>query len=608
MRALVELLRCTRWVHTDTRGPRGASSLGPGLPVRLFFLSSPFLVAACSLAPESPPAEPRLILPPVSEATSPLGMVTTSSRQATEAAVAILESGGNAVDAAVAAAFTLGSADPATSGLGGMTYVLIRRADGTTTAIDGSAVPPVAMDRVKLHAAELANLDPELAAAFEFAAVPTTLQTLAFAAERYGTRPLGELLAPAIEVAEKGYLIDHPRRGAIQKYLGAILKSDPLRLLILRNGEEVPSAGDRRCNPDLARVLRSIATLGPREFTQGSIAREIEADMIRHGGFVRRSDLVAVRITESPPLTTTYRGLDVIAFPWPGAGGILVEMLNILERFAPEELSEDGADRIQILAEASHIAQADHLQLTRDLLGPSSRSTRDHLSKSFAAQRAQLIRGGRPLTDEDIGAQPALLTPGGGTTHVSVIDQAGNAVALIQTLGKFYGCKFLAPRLGFPYNSLLQGLGSKQLDHLPRRFHIPIYLAPAILLRNGAPFLVIGASGSAKAAPNTAITISNLVDRGMRPGEAVAAPRILWDPRKPGQELLLEMVPPLTRQMVRKLNARGYASVRLMEYPTPPITLANLGGVNLVYFDASRGHYIGVADPRRGGLARGPQL
>lgn len=566
------------------------------------------LVAACSLVHESPPNEPRLILPPVSEATSPLGMVSTSSRQATEAAVAILESGGNAVDAAVAAAFTLGSADPATSGLGGMTYVLLRRADGTTTAIDGSAVPPFAMDRVRLQAAELANLDPELSAAFEFAAVPTTLQTLAYTVEKYGTRPLGELLAPAIEVAERGYLIDHPRRGAIQKYRGAILKSDPLRWLILRNGEEVPSAGDRLCNPDLARVLRSIATQGPREFTQGWIAREIEADMIRHGGFVRRADLVAVKITESPPLEATYRGLDVLAFPWPGAGGILVEVLNILEQFSPEELSEEGADRIQILAEASHVAQADHLQWTRDLLGPGAHSTRDHLTKAFATQRAQLIRGGRPLTAEAIGTQPGLLEPGGGTTHVSVVDQAGNAVALIQTLGKFYGCKFLAPRLGFPYNSLLQGLGSKQLDHLPRRFHIPIYLAPAILLRNGAPLLVIGASGSAKAGPNTAITISNIVDRGMRPGEAVAAPRILWDPRKPGQELLLEMVPPLTRRMVEQLKTRGYEGVRPMEYPTPPITLANLGGVNLVYFDASRGLYVGVADPRRGGLAHGPQL
>ncbi len=607
MDPLIEPVRRTRRAVAAARR-RHPHAAGRVLPVACCALLLLSFVAACSLVREGPPTEPRLILPPVNEATSPLGMVATSSRQATEAAVAILESGGNAVDAAVAAAFTLGSADPATSGLGGMTYVLLRRADGTTTAIDGSAVPPVAMDRVKLHAAELANLDPELSAAFEFAAVPTTLQTLAYTAEKYGTRPLGELLAPAIEVAERGYVVDHPRRGAIQKYRGAILKSDPLRWLILKNGEEVPSAGERLCNPDLARTLRTIATLGPREFTQGSIAREIEADMIRHGGFVRRADLVAVRITESAPLAATYRGLDVLAFPWPGAGGILVETLNILEQFTPEELSEEGAARIQILAEASHIAQADHLQWTRDLLGPGPRSTRDHLSKSFATQRAQLIRGGRPLTAEDIGTQPGLLEPGGGTTQVSVIDQAGNAVALIQTLGKFYGCKFLNPRLGFPYNSLLHGLGSRQLDHLPRRFHIPIYLAPAILLSNGAPFLVIGASGSAKAGPNTAITISNIVDRGLPPAEAVAAPRILWDPRKPGQELLLEMVPPLTRRMVAQLKARGYESLRLMEYPTQPITLANLGGINLVYFDASRGLYVGVADPRRGGLASGPQL
>jgi len=572
------------------------------------FLASSYLVAACSLVPEGPPDAPRLILPSVSEVTSPLGMVTTSSRQATEAAVAILESGGNAVDAAVAAAFTLGATDPATSGLGGMTHVLIRRADGTTTAIDGSAVEPLRIDRVKLRAAEQANLDSNESAAYEFAAVPTTLQTLAYTAETHGTRPLGELLAPAIEVAEHGYLIDHPRRGAIAKYHRAILKSDPLRLLILKNGEDVPSAGDRICNPELARVLRLLATHGPREFTQGSIAQEIEADMVRHGGFVRRADLVAVRVAESAPLTTTYRGLDVITFPWPGAGGVLVELLNILERFTPEELSEDSASRILILAEASHIALEDHLQLTRDLLLSSPRSTRDHLSKEFAARRAQLIRSGRPLTTEDLGTQPGLLTPGGGTSHVSVIDQAGNAVALTQTLGKFYGCKFLAPSLGFPYNSLLEGMGAQELDRLPRRFPIPVYIVPAIVLRNGTPYLVIGASGSARAPTNIAITMSNIVDRGMRPGPAVEAPRIFWEPRKQGQELLLEMVPPLTRTMVKKLSAHGYKSVRLMEYPTPPATLAALGGVNLVYYDASSGLYVGVVDPRRGGLAHGPQL
>ncbi len=563
---------------------------------------------ACTLGPREGAREPLVERQRVSEATSPFGMVATSSREATEAAVAILESGGNAMDAAVAAAFTLGASDPSTSGLGGMTHVLFRRADGTAAAIDGSALQPALIERARLRAREGNLPDPEETAGFEFVAVPTTLQTLAYAARAYGTRPLADLIAPAIAVAEHGYVINYSKRGSIEKYLEVIRASETLRSRILRNGIDPPESGDRFCNPELAKVLRAIAEEGPEAFTAGWIAREIEADMIRHGGFVRRSDLAAVEPVERAPLATSYRGVDVLSFPAPGTGAVLVEALNILEQFRPEELTVDGAERIRTFAEMNHVALEDNASyIGNPQLGGAS-TVPEQLSKAFAAHRAQLIRSGRRLSSEDLAAPPGLMTPGGGTTHVSVVDSAGNAVALTQTLGRFYGAKVLTPSLGFPYNSLLEGLSSRQLDRLPRRFRIPASLAPAILVKNGFPFLVLGASGSAKSPGNLALTISNIVDREMPAKDAIAAPRILWDSHRVGQEILLEVVPPQTRSIVDALRAMGYDNLRTVEYPTPPRSLSTFGGVNLVEFDLERGLFVGVADPRRGGYAAGPGI
>lgn len=596
-----------RVADRGARSPAQARRRPTGCLLALLLLQ---LTASCSMVRTSPSTEPLVAFQEVTEATSPFGMVTTSSREATEAAVGVLESGGNAIDAAVAAAFALGSADPSASGLAGMTYVLIRRADGTTTAIEGSALEPELIDRDRLRAVEQATvaLDPEATAGYEFVAVPSTVPTLAYTAEKYGTRTLAELLAPAIEIAEHGYLVNRAKRGSIEKYLHVIQQSEHLRFWILKDGMEIPDDGDRYCNAPLARVLRVLAAGGASEFSTGAIASEIEADMIRHGGFLRRADLAAVTIEERAPLSVTYRGVEVLTFPWPGAGGALVEALNILENFSPEELRTDGAERIRILAEACHIALEDHFRFSRDPSDKAKVPTRSHLTEAFAKERARLIRRGKPVTAQDLGVLSPAPRPPGGTTHVSVADHAGNVVALTQTIGRFYGAKVLAPGLGFPYNSLLEGLSSPVFDRMPRRFRIPTPGVPTIVLKNGAPFMALGASGSTKAPPNVVVTISNIVDRGMRPGEAIAAPRILWDLRKLGGGMFLEIAPPLTMAAIDELRALGYDNLHVVEYPTPPRTLTTFGGVNLVQLDAASGLFVGVADPRRGGFALGPRL
>ena len=568
------------------------------------------LAATCRSATEKAPSEPLIDYQRPTATLSPLGMVVTSSREASEAAVGVLESGGNAVDAAVAAAFALGSADPSASGLGGTTFILIRLADGTTTALEGCALEPDRIDRPRLRAAELATvaLDPEATAGYEFVAVPATVPTLAYATEKYGTKPLAELIEPAIAIAESGYVVTAAKRGSIQKYLHVIQDSDFLRFWILKDGIGLPDDGDRFCNAPLARTLRRLAAGGADEFSRGAIAGEIEADMIRHGGFVRRDDLGAVAITEHAPITTTYRGYEVVTFPSPGAGGMVVEALNILENFTTEELATDGVGRIQILLEASHIALLDHLRYAGEASDRTKVPSTAHLTKAYATKRAQLIRGGRALSAREINAAPGLLRPSAGTTHVSVIDRAGNAVGLTQTIGRFYGAKVLAPDLGFVYNSLLEGLSSPALDRMPRRFRIPSPGVPTIVLKDGRPFLVLGASGSTKAPSNVTTTISSIVDRGMTPVEAMAAPRVLWDLKKDGGGPFLEIAPPLTTKVVDELKARGYDNLHVVEYPTPPRTLSTFGGVNLAQFDAATGLYVGVADPRRGGGAIAPEL
>lgn len=545
------------------------------------------------------------------ETRSEIGMVSANSYEAAEVAVEVLEAGGNAIDAAVAAGFALGSSDPASSGLGGTTYILIRFPDGREVAVDGSATVPGLVNRARLTQLrrEAIETDEEMIQGFEWVAMPGTVAALDLAARKYGSRPWHELLAPAIRIAEDGYAVTLSKQAAIEKYLPVILSTDLLRLWILRDGTEVPEVGERFCNPELARTLRVIASGGADAFYRGEIARTIDEDMARRGGFVRATDLALVTAREIEPIRTQYRGVEVMTFPPPGGGGVVVEALNILSHFAPEELRGDTPERVRILAETFHVATEDGYgfwNAPAHLGGPGALPYR--LTREHAAARAALVRKGRLLGPDDLSlAGPAVREPG-GTTHISIVDRHGTVVALSQTIGRFYGAKVMTGSLGFPYNSLLQAAeleGSRRMRPWER---IATMMAPTIAFRGSELMLAIGGSGSTKIPSTVALFLSDMLDRGLSVREAVEAPRIGWSITYKGGELHLEVRPPVTEETVEDLKTRGYTRLKLVEFPAERKNLTRLGAVAAVGFDPATRTYVGVSDPRRAGRAVGPRL
>jgi gamma-glutamyltranspeptidase/glutathione hydrolase len=539
------------------------------------------------------------------EARSDHGMVSTGSIEATRAGVRILEQGGTAVDAAVAAAFALGVSDPGGSGLGGFTYVLLSMADGRDVAIDGSTPVPYVVNRQQL----LQTRAQGGAFGYLVVSLPTTLATLAHTLDAYGTIGLDQALAPAIEIAEEGYRLSPDSIAWAQGYLDEILASRYFRFVVLEDGVRLGQPGDLVCRPDLGRTLRRISDEGAETFYRGSLADEISADMEAHGGFLRTVDLARYQVRQTKPLRTTYRNVEILSFPPPGGGAEVAEALNILDFFPSAFFHEDSVERQHVLVEASRIAQIDHATMASELdrfphSGPS------YLSREHAAKRAAMITPGRAIDDRELGVGRTASILGEHTTHVSVVDQYGNVASLTQTLCRQYGAKVATPGLGFPYNCCLEFLDFEDP-------HSPIYLRPGgtyptsmapTIVRSGGWVMALGSAGSDRIPPSVTGVISNVVDRGMGIRDAVVAPRVLWNSAHEPPRVCIEIADPVTMVDADRLQSFGFDSMYRLQYPPEPVSdAAFFGGVNAVVFDLTGAGFSGVGDPRRFGFALGPR-
>jgi gamma-glutamyltranspeptidase/glutathione hydrolase len=525
-------------------------------------------------------------------------MVATANQDSSKIAVKILEAGGNAVDAAVAAAFALGVSDPGDCGLGGTTYIMIRLADGRATAIDGSALVPLRVDRGRLAEKQAAGVEGGM----ELAAVPVSLAALDHALSRYGTFPIADLIQPSIDLAIRGYYATPFQEVSIRSYFDDLLKSDHLKFLVLEDGKTPPSTKALQRRPDLAITLRRIAAGGSNEFYRGSIAAEIEADMAERGGFVSRDDLGIVRVREVAPLRGAYRGVEVLTFPHPSMGGAVIEALNILEQYPSDFLDSETVDRHQVFAEAFHMAIADHERLLPNRSSVAKQPRERMLTKAFAAERASLISVGRPVITDEFPATREQKSDDGHTTQISVIDRWGNAVSITQTLGRFFGNKRATPGLGFPYNSLLEGESEPTA-----RSPIPTHMCPSIVVKGGEVLLVLGSASSARIPGVVATVISNIVDREFDLRQAVIAPRVLWSTM---QQLgvYAEIYPPITKEQIDELGRYGYDPIFRAQLPARLSRFARFGAVNAVHLDRSSRVMTGVGDPRRNGNALGARF
>jgi gamma-glutamyltranspeptidase/glutathione hydrolase len=363
------------------------------------------------------------------------------------------------------------------------------------------------------------------------------------------------------------------------------------------------------CRPDLATTLRRIARVGPAAFYRGSIAQQMVADLGARGGYIQAVDLAFVRATELRPLRSQYRDAEVISYPWPGGGGEVAEALNILETFPRDFLREDSVDRLHVMIEVFRIANADHARFSYDSPRQSIGNV-NHLSVEHARERASLITPGRVIPDHVLGVAGPSAAMGEHTTHVSVADRHGNAVALSQTLCRQYGAKVATPGLGFPYNSCLEFFDFEHPESpyfLQPRKRYSTTMAPTILRRDGR-LMILGSAGSDRISPSVVEVISKFIDRDMDIRDAVVAPRVLWNSAIDPARVCIEITPPIKKRHANQLQESGFEHMFRLEYSDAPAKDAGFfGGVNAVLYDASTGIFSGVGDPRRSGFAEGPR-
>ena len=508
------------------------------------------------------------------------GMVATAHYSATAAGVEVLEAGGNAFDAAVAAAFALGVCEPAASGLGGQTMMLVHDAAARRTfALDGASRAP---NRATVDA--FAEPLGERRRGYRATTVPSTPAVLDYVRDTYGTLPLSDVLQPALRLADRGYEVS-PLQHDLARREAPFLRAGTAAPLFLRDGKRPYRAGDVFRQPALGATLRRLAEHGVADFYQGRIAAAIEADMVRHDGFLRRDDLAQIPLPiERPPLTGRLFGRPVFTMPPPAAGRALIEMMNIHQHLPEARRGIDTRDGAVLLAETIRRALLDDADRPYDRNFYSQVAEKRMLQDDYAGELADAIGKRHPGRGE--------------TTHLSVMDRAGNVVALTQSIEKVYGACAATAELGFLYNNFMSAFEHKDMSH-------PYYLrpnavprsnvAPSIVFRGRRPWLAIGSPGSERIAPSILQVLIRLLHEGAAPLDAVKAPRLFCS--RSGRVSL--EASRMRRDLPAAFEQRGF-TVDVRE----PFSFY-LGCVQLVMRDGKK--LIGVADPRRDGAAGGPR-
>lgn len=474
------------------------------------------------------------------EATGRRGMVVADEARAAEAGAEMLRRGGNAVDAAVAAAFAMAVVDPLTSGVGGVAAMVLHAPDGRTVVIDGSGVAPRAArpDMFELLPSGTAGMygwpatrDNAHNEGPRSIGVPGTVACLCHALERYGRLDRATVVAPAIALAERSEAVSWRFAGNVGNYAERLWKNEEATRLFFRPSraplrtELALEPGDRVSQTDLARTLRRIVDAGPDDFYRGELARTIVEDVRRLGGILDLEDLAAYRARELEPLAATYRGVELRTLP--ASGGItVVEALNILEGFhGLERLGPESALVLHLLAEASRLAFLDRFAyLSADDAEAAVRLT--------AKSRASRLRGPAHVIDlgranPDAAAPPLEPSPA-DTTHVSAVDGDGTAVALTSTLGQAYGSGVVVRGTGMFLSDVMTWFDPRPglANSIAPGKRILWAIAPTIVLRDGRPWFVVGSPGGRRLITAVLQAIVNAVDFGLGPQEAVNCIRV----------------------------------------------------------------------------------
>ena len=472
------------------------------------------------------------------------GMVVTAQHLASQVGVDVLKSGGNAVDAAVAVGYALAVVYPTAGNIGGGGFMTIRLKDGKTTFLDFRERAPMASTKT-MYLDDKGNMVKGLSTnGYLAVGVPGSVLGFETARAKYGSKSREELMGPAIRFARDGFVLDQGDITSLQGGAKKLAKDKASADIFLKPDGKTYAIGETLVQPDLAATLSSISEKGPDAFYKGATADAIVKASAATGGILAKADFEQYSVRELEPVKCNYRGYDIVSSPPPSSGGVIIcEILNVLEGYPLGYLGYGSAETVHAMVEAMRHAYVDR---NTSLGDPDF--VDNPVKKLLDKQYAKEIR--EKINPFKAGVSQELMPKGFGeskeTTHYSIVDDEGNAVAVTYTLNGSFGAGVVAPGTGILLNNEmddftakpgaanLYGLVQGEANAIQPKKTPLSSMSPTIISKDGKPFMVIGSPGGARIITITLEAIINVIDHGMNIQEAIDAPRIhhQWLPDK----------------------------------------------------------------------------
>jgi gamma-glutamyltranspeptidase/glutathione hydrolase len=544
------------------------------------------------------------------------GMVVSAHRLASEAGIAMLQQGGNAIDAAVAIGYAEAVVNPCCGNIGGGGFMVAHLADGRDVFLNFRETAPAAATR-DMYLDAKGNVVPGASLrGWRSVAVPGTVLGLDTALTQYGTLPRSVVMAPAIRLARDGFVLTRYDTDIMQRAT-AKFRAEPNVAHIFLHADASPlQPGAQLAQPELAATLQAIAADGPDAFYRGRIPQAVEAASRAGGGIITAADFAAYRVTQSAPLSCTYRGFLFLSAPLPSSGGItMCEILQVLQGYDMRALGFHSAQAVHVMTEAMRHAYFDRNTSLGDpafVADPLWLLSQEHV-RAIRAQIGDRAAPSRAMMPGAVAHEHA------ETTHFSVIDKAGNAVAVTYTINGGFGAGVIAGDTGFLLNDEMDdftikpgspnhyGLVQGEANAIAPGKRPLSSMAPTVVLRDGHVFLVLGSPGGARIITITLETALNVVDYGMAPQEAVDAPRFhhQWLP----DEIVAEpyALSPDTQALLQTMGYRitegtPWGATELIEVAPPQTADAHAAAQDSDAAASSAlrpGFYYGANDARR---------
>ncbi len=501
---------------------------------------------------------------------STAGMVVSAQHDASAVGAAILKSGGNAIDAAVAVGYALAVTHPCCGNLGGGGFMTIHLASGKNVFLNfRETAPHAATADMYLDSRGTPVIDKSIDG-YLAVGVPGTVLGLETAREKYGSLTRETLLAPAIALADRGFVLTRGDVDVLDEGVPAFRTQPNVAGIFLNRGMPF-QPGDRLLQTELAATLRTISAVGPQAFYHGAIAAAVVSASQANGGILTRADFATYTVTESAPVTCTYRGYTILSAPPPSSGGvILCEMLKILEGYPLRTLGFHSSESVHYMVEAMRYGYRDRNRYLGDPAFVDNPVDRLISTANAAAIRAR-IAPQRATPSASLGSDEAA-RENPTTTHYSVVDRAGNAASVTFTINDDFGAKIIAGHTGFflndemddftakPGSANLFGLVQGKANAIAPGKRPLSSMSPTIVLKDGQPVLVVGTPGGSRIITTVLEIIVDVIDHGMTLQEAVNAPRIhhQWLPDTVAAEPFA-----LSHDTVNALQRMGYHVVPL---------------------------------------------